>query len=45
MEKQKQLEQLFENVMTPEMKKLFDELNKMLDKLDKNEDTAKIGRD
>jgi hypothetical protein len=36
MEKQQELEKLFDNVMTPEMKKLFDELNQMLDKLDKN---------
>lgn len=42
LEKQQQLEQLFENVMTPEMKKLFDELNKMLDKLDKNEVQQKL---
>ncbi|MCW3075562.1 MAG: hypothetical protein JWO32_171 [Bacteroidetes bacterium] len=42
LEKQKQLEQLFENVMTPEMEKLFDELNKMLDKLDKNEVQQKL---
>ena len=41
-EKQKQLEQLFENIMTPEMKKLFDELNKMLDKLDKNQVQQKL---
>jgi len=42
MEKQKQLEQLFESVMTPEMKKLFDDLNKMLDKLDKNQVQEKL---
>ncbi len=42
MEKQKQLEALFENVMTPEMKKLFDELNKMLEKLDKNQVQEKL---
>lgn len=42
LEKQKQLEQLFENIMTPEMKKLFDELNKMLDKLDKNKVQEKL---
>jgi hypothetical protein len=42
LEKQKQLEELFENVMTPEMKKLFDELNKMLDKLDKNQVQEKL---
>lgn len=42
LDKQKQLEQLFENVMTPEMKKLFDELNKMMDKMDKNEVQEKL---
>jgi hypothetical protein len=42
LEKQKQLEELFENIMTPEMKKLFDELNKMLDKLDKNQVQEKL---
>ena len=42
LEKQKQLEQLFENIMTPEMKKLFDELNKLLDKLDKNQVEEKL---
>ena len=42
LEKQKQLEQLFENIMTPEMKKLFDELNKLLDKLDKNQVQEKL---
>lgn len=42
LEKQQQLEQLFENVMTPEMKKLFDELNKMLEKLDKNKVQEKL---
>ncbi|MBS1635109.1 MAG: hypothetical protein JST26_04235 [Bacteroidetes bacterium] len=42
LEKQKQLEKLFENIMTPEMKKLFDELNKMLDKLDKNQVQQKL---
>jgi len=36
LEKQQQLEQLFENIMTPEMKKMFEELQKMLEKLDKN---------
>ncbi len=36
LEKQKQLEKLFENMMTPEMKKMFDELNKLMDKMDKN---------
>ncbi len=42
LEKQKQLEQLFENIMTPEMKKLFDELNKLLDKMDKNQVQQKL---
>ncbi|MEO8761848.1 MAG: DUF4175 family protein, partial [Bacteroidia bacterium] len=36
LEKQKELEKLFENMMTPEMKKMFDELNKLMDKMDKN---------
>ncbi|MDI1354314.1 MAG: hypothetical protein PSX36_05330 [bacterium] len=42
LEKQQQLQQLFENIMTPEMKKLFDELNKMLEKLDKNQVQDKL---
>jgi hypothetical protein len=42
LEKQKELEKLFENVMTPEMKKLFDELNKLLEKLDKNQVQEKL---
>lgn len=42
LEKQKELEKLFENIMTPEMKKLFDELNKLLDKLDKNQVQQKL---
>lgn len=42
LEKQQQLQQLFENVMTPEMKKLFDELNKMMDKLDRNQIQEKL---
>ncbi len=42
LEKQKQLEQLFENIMTPEMKKLFDELNKLIEKLDKNQVQEKL---
>jgi len=42
LEKQQQLEKLFDEVMTPEMKKLFDELNKMLEKLDKNEVQEKL---
>ncbi len=36
MEKQKQLEELFDKVMTPEMKEKYDELQKLLEKLDKN---------
>lgn len=36
LEKQKELEKLFENTMTPEMKKMFDELQKLMDKMDKN---------
>jgi hypothetical protein len=36
LEKQKELEKLFENMMTPEMKKMFDELQKLMDKMDKN---------
>ncbi|MGZ3902301.1 MAG: DUF4175 family protein [Bacteroidia bacterium] len=35
LEKQKELEKLFENMMTPEMKKLFNELQKLMDKMDK----------
>lgn len=42
MEKQKQLEQLMENVMTPEMKKMFDELQKLMDQMDKNQIQQKI---
>jgi hypothetical protein len=37
LEKQKQLEELFKNVMTDEMKKLMEEIQKLLDKVDKNE--------
>ncbi|HWY38257.1 MAG TPA: DUF4175 family protein, partial [Bacteroidia bacterium] len=36
LEKQKELEKLFNNMMTPEMKKLFNELQKLMDKMDKN---------
>lgn len=36
LEKQKELEKLFENIMTPEMKKLFEELQKLMEKMDKN---------
>ena len=42
LEKQQQLEKLFDDVMTPEMKKLFEELNKMLEKLDKNQVQEKL---
>ncbi|MDQ3046562.1 MAG: hypothetical protein M3R27_03370 [Bacteroidota bacterium] len=35
LEKQKQLEELFDKVMTPEMKEKYDELRKLLEKLDK----------
>ncbi|HWY12961.1 MAG TPA: DUF4175 domain-containing protein, partial [Bacteroidia bacterium] len=41
-EKQKQLEKLMENVMTPEMKKMFDELQKLMDQMDKNQIQQKI---
>lgn len=36
LEKQKQLEDLFNKVMTPELKKLFEEMQKLLDNMDKN---------
>ncbi len=36
LEKQQQLEKLFEEIMTDEMKKLFEELQQMMDNLDKN---------
>jgi len=36
LEKQKQLEELFDKVMTPELKAKYDELQKLLEKLDKN---------
>lgn len=36
LEKQEKLNELFENIMTDEMKDLFKELEKMMDKLDKN---------
>ena len=42
LEKQKQLEKLFENVMTPEMKKMFNELQKLMDQLDKNQVQQKL---
>lgn len=36
LEKQRQLEELFEKVMTPEMKEKYNELQKLLEKMDKN---------
>lgn len=36
LEKQKQLEELFDKVMTPELKEKYDELQKLLEKLDKD---------
>ncbi len=36
MEKQKQLEDLFNKVMTPELKEKYDELQKLMEKLDKD---------
>ncbi|MEI6059353.1 MAG: DUF4175 family protein [Bacteroidota bacterium] len=36
LEKQKQLEELFNKVMTDDMKKMYEELQKMLDKVDKD---------
>ncbi len=36
LEKQKQLEELFDKVMTPELKEKYEELRKMMDKLDKD---------
>jgi hypothetical protein len=36
LDKQKQLEDLFDKVMTPEMKEKYDELQKLLEKLDKD---------
>lgn len=36
LEKQKQLEKLFDEIMTPEMKKMFEDLQKMLDELNKD---------
>lgn len=41
-EKQKQLEKLFDNVMTPEMKKMFNELQKLMEQLDKNQVQQKL---
>ncbi len=36
LEKQKQLEELFDKVMTPELKEKYDELQKLMEKLDKD---------
>jgi len=36
LEKQQQLEKLFEDIMTPEMKKMFEDLQKMLDEMNKD---------
>ena len=36
LDKQKQLEELFDKVMTPELKEKYDELQKLLEKLDKD---------
>ncbi len=41
-EKQQELEKLFDQLMTPEMKKLFEELQKAMDKLDKNQVQQKL---
>lgn len=42
LQKQEELQKLFENIMTPEMKKLFDELNKLMNQLDKNQIQQKL---
>lgn len=42
MEKQQQLEKLFESVLTPEMKRLFEEMNKLLEQMDKNKVQEKL---
>ena len=42
LEKQKQLEKLFDNVMTPEMKKMFNELQKLMEQMDKNQIQQKL---
>ncbi len=42
LEKQQELEKLFDQVMTPEMKKLFDELQKAMNQLDKNQVQQKL---
>ncbi len=42
LEKQQELEKLFEQIMTPEMKKLFEELQKAMNQLDKNQVQQKL---
>ena len=42
LEKQQQLEKLFESVLTPEMKRLFQEMNKLLEQMDKNKVQEKL---
>src|SRR5690606_6653182 len=42
LEKQKQLEELFEQLMTDEMKKLFEELQEMLDQMNKDKIQEKL---
>ena len=42
LEKQQELEKLFEQIMTPEMKKLFEELQKAMNQLDKNQIQQKL---
>ncbi len=42
LEKQRQLEELFEQLMTDEMKKLFDELQEMLDQMNKEKVQEKL---
>lgn len=42
LEKQQELEKLFENIMTPEMKKLFDELQKAMNQLNKDQVQQKL---
>ena len=37
LEKQQELEKLFDQIMTPEMKKLFDELQKAMNQLNKDQ--------
>jgi hypothetical protein len=42
LEKQQELEKLFDQIMTPEMKKLFEELQKAMNQLDKNQIQQKL---